>query len=78
MFRTSIRRFATTAKRAAETVAQMEQGSQQSMSISRAQGIAKDGFVSGMLLYTPLTAAVQSAHALGVRQYFNVLTCLKR
>jgi len=47
MFRTSLRRFTTTALRTAETVAQMESGQSHNIGISKAQGIAYDGFISG-------------------------------
>jgi len=50
MLRTSIRRFANTAKRTAETLAQMETPQAHGISISKAQGIAQEGFVSGVLL----------------------------
>ena len=47
MIRTSVRRFATSARRAAETVAEMEAPSAHALRISHAQGIAENGLVSG-------------------------------
>lgn len=41
MFRIGVRTFATTAKRAAETVAQMEGPNQYGIGVSKAQGVVK-------------------------------------
>ena len=47
MFRSSIRRFVTTARRTAESVVDMERPAMHGIDISHAQGIAEKGFVSG-------------------------------
>ena len=47
MIRTSVRRIATTARRAAETIAEMEAPQAHAIQMSRAQGIAQDGLISG-------------------------------
>jgi cysteine synthase A len=47
MFRTAVRRFAATALRPAETVAQMEAPQLHGIEISKAQRIAHDGFIDG-------------------------------
>lgn len=47
MFRHAIRRFATTAYKAAETLAQMEGPNQYGIQVAKAQG-AVNGFVGGM------------------------------
>jgi hypothetical protein len=49
MFRTAVRRFAATALRPAETVAQMEAPQLHGIEISKAQRIAHDGFIDGAL-----------------------------
>ena len=41
MIRTGIRRFATTARRAAETAVQMEASNQYGIGVSKAQGVVK-------------------------------------
>lgn len=48
MFARSVRRFATTTYRAAETVSQMESGNQYGIQVSKAQGHV-NGFVGGKL-----------------------------
>lgn len=50
MFARSVRRFATTALRAAETVSQMESGNQYGIQVSKAQGHV-NGFVGGKLQF---------------------------
>ena len=57
--RISVRHFATTARRMAETVAEMETQAGYAMAISRAQGIAQDGFVSGTMI-PPIGVAYSS------------------
>lgn len=47
MFRTAVRRFAATAVRPAETVAQMQAPQLHGVEISKAQRIAQDGFIDG-------------------------------
>jgi hypothetical protein len=49
MFRTAVRRFAVTALRPAETAAKMEAPQLHGIEISKAQRIAHDGFIDGML-----------------------------
>jgi cysteine synthase A len=48
MFRIGIRGFATTARRAAETIAQMEGPNQYGIGVSKAQGVVK-GLTGGSL-----------------------------
>jgi len=48
MFRSGVRRFATTAVRAAENVAQMEAPNQYGIGVSKAQGVVK-GLTGGSL-----------------------------
>ena len=48
MFRLRVRTFATTARRAAETVAQMEAPNQYGIAVSKAQGVVK-GLTGGMV-----------------------------
>jgi hypothetical protein len=50
MFRQGVRRFTTTAFRAAETAAQMEARNAYGVKVSRAQG-AVNGLTEGMLFY---------------------------
>ena len=47
MFRTAVRRFAATALRPAESIAQMEAPHLHGIEISKAQRIAQDGFIDG-------------------------------
>lgn len=47
MFRVGMRRFTTSVHRAAETVAQIESAQAYAIGVSKAQGIAHDGFVTG-------------------------------
>jgi cysteine synthase A len=47
MFRLGVRSFATTARRAAETVAQMEESIQYGINVSKAQGVVK-GLTGGI------------------------------
>ena len=47
MFRTAVRRFAATALRQAESVAQMEAPQLHGVEISKVQRIAQDGFIDG-------------------------------
>lgn len=47
MFRTSVRNFVTTARRTAESLADMERPAMHGINVSHAQGIAEKGFVSG-------------------------------
>jgi cysteine synthase A len=47
MFRLGVRSFATTARRAAETVAQMEESIQYGIKVSKAQGVVK-GLTGGI------------------------------
>ena len=49
MIRTPVRRFATTVRRAAETLQDMEGHQAHAIQISKAQRVAEDGFVSGMI-----------------------------
>ncbi len=60
MFRLGVRTFATTARRAAETVAQMEAPNQYGIGVSKAQGIVK-GLTGGK--YPSLTP-LKSSNAL--------------
>lgn len=48
MFRLGIRSFATTARKAAETIAQMEGPNQYGIGVSKAQGVVK-GLTGGLL-----------------------------
>jgi len=49
MFRTPIRRFAATAWRAAESVAEIDAAQQYRINVSKAQGICQRGLIDGML-----------------------------
>jgi len=48
MFATAVRRFAGSALRCAETIAQMESGQAHRIAVAQAQKIAHNGFVDGM------------------------------
>lgn len=55
MFRLGVRRFATTAARAAENVAQMEAPNQYGIGVSKAQGVVK-GLTGGSYEHRSLMA----------------------
>lgn len=48
MIRTSVRRFATSARRTAESIAEMEKPAMSAMHVSAAQGIGQNGFISAI------------------------------
>ena len=48
MIRTGVRRFGSTARRAAESIVEMEKSQMHGIEVSRTQGVAHDGLISGI------------------------------
>ncbi|KAH8805912.1 cysteine synthase [Xylogone sp. PMI_703] len=63
MYRFGVRRFATTARRAAETAAQMEAGNSYGIAVSKAQGVVKG--LTGAIGNTPLIRLNKISDATG-------------